>query len=399
MRRAITGPLTVDRLRPWLDDTALETTPIGDGGPLLTELVIEMLRIGDPLVAVTLDSSIAAPGTFTGDLLTLHGVPARTRGRGRDAFRAERHQLAGALALAQPDVIGAHWTGEYALAAITTGTPTVVTVRDWLPDVVWRMPARAVPHWLVRTSMQRRAIRRADFLVTPSPPLALKVERRFGREPAVIPNGFPDDLFDGKANHLANGAPRLLAVGNGFSRLKNTETLIRAFRMVRDRFSDAALTLVGKDHGAGEKAERWARRRRFDDGVEFRGEIDRCELLALMGASTLLVHPSRSESFGNVLVEAMARGLPVMGGRHSLAVPWILEDGEAGFLTDVTSSSAMAADIIRVLSDPITLERMGSRGRRRAGERFRGSDLAAEYVAILDRVGRSGGAAPRPGRR
>ena len=52
------------------------------------------------------------------------------------------------------------------------------------------------------------------------------------------------------------------------------------------------------------------------------------------------------------MLEAIAQGLPVVGGRRSGAVPWVLGDGKAGVLTDVRSAPSLAAAISGLLDDP-----------------------------------------------
>ncbi len=70
-----------------------------------------------------------------------------------------------------------------------------------------------------------------------------------------------------------------------------------------------------------------------------------------LGGHYVFVHPSLEETFGNVLIEAIVEGVPVIGGTRSGAVPWVLGNGSAGLLVDVTSASSIEAAILRLTAD------------------------------------------------
>jgi glycosyltransferase involved in cell wall biosynthesis len=97
-----------------------------------------------------------------------------------------------------------------------------------------------------------------------------------------------------------------------------------------------------------------------------------------MGRLDAFVHPSLEESFGMVIVEAMAAGVPVVAGRRSGAPAWLLEGGSAGLLVDVTSDEAIAGAMLRLVEGP---ERtvLAAAGRVRA-EDFRMERVADQYV-------------------
>lgn len=65
----------------------------------------------------------------------------------------------------------------------------------------------------------------------------------------------------------------------------------------------------------------------------------------------MLVHPALEESFGNVIVEGMMRKTPIIGGRNSGAVPYLLGFGERGFICDVASENEIAKTIVSVFND------------------------------------------------
>ena len=106
-----------------------------------------------------------------------------------------------------------------------------------------------------------------------------------------------------------------------------------------------------------------AHARKLNAPVVFAGWRD--DVAAIMKASSVLVLPSRGESFGRVLVEAMACGLPVVAGREGGPAE-IIRDGADGLLADPDSPAAFAEAIRRVLVEPGLSERLRSAGRVRA---------------------------------
>jgi glycosyltransferase involved in cell wall biosynthesis len=77
------------------------------------------------------------------------------------------------------------------------------------------------------------------------------------------------------------------------------------------------------------------------------GWLDRDDLKDLLDSASALVLPSLEETFGNVLLEGMARRVEVIGGRASGAVPAVLGQGKYGILCDVTSPEALCAAMVQ----------------------------------------------------
>ena len=160
MRVAVAGPIDLEILQPCLDT---EVTSAGYRFPMTAHLVAELVTRGIPTVAVTTDPAVHAPYRLRGPSLEVHVVPSRARARDRalDAFRAERRLRTEALVSAAPDVIHAHWTYEFAMAARATGLPTLVTVHDWAPAV---LRLHRDVYRTIRLGMQARVLSTAPAL-------------------------------------------------------------------------------------------------------------------------------------------------------------------------------------------------------------------------------------------
>jgi glycosyltransferase involved in cell wall biosynthesis len=101
---------------------------------------------------------------------------------------------------------------------------------------------------------------------------------------------------------------------------------------------------------------------------------------ALMAGAALLVLPSYSENFGNVVIEAMAAGRPVIVTREVGAAEAVA-DAQAGLVVD-GDSGELAAALTRLLSRPALREERGARGRAAARERFAWPAVAARMEAM-----------------
>lgn len=385
MHVAVAGPVATRRLLPHLDHRG--RVPPGLGSTSLTRLVCGLLDRGVRLSVVTCAPSVptvAEEVVAEGPGLRLRVGPFRPAGRARDGFRVERAYVREALRDEAPDLVHAHWTYEYALGALAWDAGALVTFRDWAPTVLRYHPH---PYRVVRLAMQVRVLQRARAAVAISPYLARRVRRWFRGPVTVIPNGLEEAAFDPAPRALHDRQePRLIAVNSGFGARKNVGSLLRAFALVRTRRPRCRLALVGDGYGPAGPAQAWARRRGLTAGVEFHGRVPPGEVRELMRAADVLVHPSREETFGNVLLEAMAQGLPVIGGRRSGAVPWVLGGGSAGLLTDVTHPPTLAAAALGLLADPDGWSRLSRAGYRRAWERFRLSRVVDGHLDLYARL-------------
>jgi glycosyltransferase involved in cell wall biosynthesis len=364
-----------------VDDAA--ELPKGLGGTSLTLLARGLLQRGYELTVVSLDHAVTDEVVLTGPQLRLSIGPFRRRHRARDGYRVERRYLEGALRRERPDLIHAHWTYEYALAALRSGFPTVITVRDWAPAILRLIPD---PYRAARLVMNTRVLAAARHLTAISPYIAERL-RRWGRPPlALVPNGVEDEAFLGTERARRSDDPVLIAVNDGFTSRKNVGTLLQAHRLVRMRRPGCRLVLIGTDHEQGGRAHRWAQERGLADSVEFRGPVPYLEVRRALREADVFVHPSREESFGMVVLEAMAQRLPAVGGLRSGAVPWVLDGGRAGELTDIEDPRAIADTVERLLGDDEHWASVGKAGYEHAWEHFRMTRIVQDYLDVYERV-------------
>jgi glycosyltransferase involved in cell wall biosynthesis len=144
---------------------------------------------------------------------------------------------------------------------------------------------------------------------------------------------------------------------------------------------------IGGETGSLEHA-RWIRaeveRRGLGSVVRF--EAPTLEIAAVMRRLDAIVLPSRFEGFPNILLEAMASGLPSIATAVG-NVPEMIEEGVTGFLVPPNDASALAAAIARLCGCPREVRReMGRRARRVVEERYRIEEVAARHLALYERL-------------
>jgi L-malate glycosyltransferase len=378
---AVAGPIAPGALRAHLWEPARKL-PQGLAGVPVAALVDELLKRGYRVIVTSLSPDVDQDVVFAGPNLRMHVGPYRLRRRARDAFRVERHAITRALLREKPDLVHAHWTYEFALGALASQIPSLLTIRDWAPTI---LGFDRDAYRVVRLLMHLTVLARGRHFSTVSPYIATAAAR-WGRDAVVVPNGLADSWFSEEPRSLRTTAPILVSVNAGFGERKNSKTLLEAFPLVRRQHPKARLMLVGSGHDLDGPAQRWAATKGLEEGVTFYGNLPYHSTMARIADADLLVHPSKEESFGMTLIEAMAQGTPVIGGIRSGAVPWVLGGGSAGVLSDVTSPPVLAASITAVLSDANRWQHLSSSGRDHVSSNFRLSLVVDRYVELYETV-------------
>ena len=181
-----------------------------------------------------------------------------------------------------------------------------------------------------------------------------------------------DGLGEGEAV-AADAAPYLLGVGD-LRLKKDFMTLLRAWLALRRLGFEHRLVLAGGDGGEAAALRAAA----AGEPLQLTGYVDDARLDTLMRGADALAHPSLYEGFGLVLLEAMARGTPVVAAR-STALPETGGDAAAYFEPgDVDGLVEVLAALLR---DEGARDRLVARGRERVAQ-FSWQKTAAETAAV-----------------
>ncbi len=392
MRIGIAGPVATEDVSSHLSDGGKDL-PRGYGGAsLLGTLISTLIERGHEVSAYTLDAvspSIRQTVIATGPSFKLYIVPFRPHslrfngkrlGRMLDFFKEEREALRRAMETDKPDVVHAHWSYEFALAAIETKMPHLITCHDSPLKVLRYIPTI---YRLGKFFMAKEVFKKGRAFTTVSEYLKEEIQR-YTRVPIdVVPNPAPNGLFKNtfveRRGCFDSERPKIAMILNGWQARKNPKPAIRAFALLRERFPVAKLYLFGNDFGPGGRAQRWAQKNKIGEGLVFCGFKQNEDLLKNLASMDLLLHPALEESFGMCLVEAMAMGIPVIGGDKSGAVPWVLDYGKAGELVDVQSETDIHHGMIRIITDKARYASLTNAARGRAQKLFSPMVVAEAY--------------------
>ncbi len=254
--------------------------------------------------------------------------------------------------------------------------PGVVTIHDLAFEVFPEDFSRRTG-WKYRT-FTPRAARSAQRVICHTQFTADDVVRRYGvDEERIRVIALAPSLPIGDAPPPADAGPYLLAVGD-LRPKKNLLRLVEAFAALRAEGAEHRLVLAGVDSGEGERV------RAASGGapVQLTGYVSDARLDALMRGADALVYPSLYEGFGLVLVEAMARGVPVVAARAT-ALPEAA--GDAAEYFDPLDVAEMRGAIRRVLDDATRRAQLVRLGLKRVGE-LSWARTAALTVAVYEEL-------------
>ena len=203
----------------------------------------------------------------------------------------------------------------------------------------------------------------------------------------VIPNGVDTERFKPTAGRAEpSGKPELLFVGR-LREFKGVQDAIAALpALARTLGRPARLTIIGDgpSRAALEAQAEGLRGAGSNSEVRFLGWLDPAELPAAYQSASLLLLPSYVEGHSNVILEALAAGVPCVASD----VPGIREtmtDGREGILVPAKDPDALARAAARILSDAETWRSMSRNAQARAAE-FSWDKIAAEYESVLLRA-------------
>lgn len=285
-----------------------------------------------------------------------------------------------------------------AVAARLTGRPHIWHLHEAIkdnPDLKSYLPTRLVE--IAVGKLSKLVIVNSHFLERELAGTANYAPLRVVHNGVAIaePRGSGPDVGEAVRNELGLSAHALIALAVGtVAPRKGYATLLEAVARPKAAFPDLVLLIAGAeipDHAQGLRA--LAAMRGIDDRVRFLGP--RQDIPRLLSAADIFVHSARQETFGRVIVEAMAAGKPVIATRSGGPEEIILDE-LTGFLVPVDSADEMARRLTQLLGSPHLRSQMGEAGCRRAHEEFSVTRYAESIQqAILDTAENNSSRSPR----
>lgn len=220
---------------------------------------------------------------------------------------------------------------------------------------------------------------------------AIATELNLPRESfGIVRNGVDTDFFrpsmDRAAVRAQLGLPAdrtiVLCVGN-LKPIKGQAVLLEAIERMGAAAEEACFVFVGED-GLDGKLQHWARQRLADFDVRFMGEQD--DPRAWYQAADMFAQPSLSEGLSNVLLEAMACGLPAIatnvGGNAEAIV-----DGQSGWLVPAGDAAGLAFAMTQLVTRPAMRSELSIKAREQVSRRFSLEAMIGEISARYQKLG------------
>jgi phosphatidylinositol alpha-mannosyltransferase len=240
----------------------------------------------------------------------------------------------------------------------------------------------AISHWWPRIQGK----------IAVSPAALRLVERYFDDHYEIIPNGVNYEQFatpmppfpefkDGKLNMLFLGR---------LEKRKGLPYLLQAYAQVKARLPEVRLIIVGPDGGMRAGAEAFVRREGLTD-VVFTGYVSDGDLPRYYRTADIFCAPNTgNESFGIILLEAMAAGTPVVASNIE-GFAYVVTHEKEGLLVPPRDAAALADALVQLLTDADCRREMGRGGQEKARQ-FSWDRVSQQVLALYQRVA----AGPRP---
>lgn len=356
--------------------------PEGYNYPLTAYLINGLLDKGHQVVAYTLSGGIDKPLVMkVSDQLTVC-IGRSDKQSGRKFFKTEIEDLRHLMQSEKPDIIHAHWTYEFALAAAKSGLPHVVTIHD---NAFVIMKYNFDPYRFVRWIMNYQALEKANRLIANSDYIYRILSRKNRGKARTIYNFYPDSLVQPEITEK-KGRKYLVTVSHDFNKTKNIENALKAFSILRRRHPDLQYYLIGSNMKPGGTAHQYATKHNLAEGVKFLGSQDYDMTLQYVSNAYIMVHPSREESFGMSVLEAMILGLPVVGGKKSGNIPYLLDHGKAGILCDIEKPGEIAEGVVRLLENNALYLKIKTHARQLALQRYAEKKIIEDHIAYYQDI-------------
>jgi glycosyltransferase involved in cell wall biosynthesis/peptidoglycan/xylan/chitin deacetylase (PgdA/CDA1 family) len=293
------------------------------------------------------------------------------------------------IAEENPDIINAH-------APVPGLADVAIRAAKHIPSVLTYHMAgmqkgNAFQHFLIaiyENFVLPRTLKKASRVIAASDAVSKYIMANFGIKTSVIMPGVDPNFFVPSSER---GSNTILYVGSTSKHdlHKGLKYLLEALAQILKISSNREIKLVVV--GGGTNSDYFidlANKLNIQASVIFTGPQVGKQLLNQYHRASLLVLPSLNESFGMVILEAMACGLPVVATNVG-SIPKLVENGETGFIVPPQDPGALAEKILLLLSDQRQSEAFAKAGRTKAGRNFSWSDRAMLYDHLLTEITKS----------
>lgn len=277
----------------------------------------------------------------------------------------------------QPDILHAHYATSYgSLAALTGFHPFVLSV--WGLDV-FEFPRKSFLH----KKIIEYNFAKADTIIAITNLMQKEINKYTNKNIEIIPFGIDTDIFKPKiVKSIFNKEDIVIGTIKHLEDFCGIDYLIRAFKILKDRYRDIPLKLLLVGSGSQEiYLKNLAKELNIDTDIVFTGHIDHKSIPEYHNMITIFVALSHIEGFGVAVAEASASAKPVVVSNVG-GLPEIVENNITGFVVPPRDPQQAAEAIEKLISDNELREIMGKAGRERIVQLFNITNDINKTIAI-----------------
>lgn len=278
-----------------------------------------------------------------------------------------------------------HQPIDLALIGHVNYAPFGLLLKRFQPQARYGVFLYGIDAWQRLSPLKRRALQKADFLISISETTKKNAASANDLDPGrifVLPNALEWPSPD--TTEMRTGRPRQLLSVCRLERdeqYKGVDTTLRALVEVVRATPDLRYVVVGDGSDLG-RHRQLAAELGISDRVEFTGSVSDKVLRGYYRDSDIFVLPSASEGFGFVFLEAMHFARPIVAA-NSGATPEVVHDGETGLLVDYGNAEQLAAAITSLCRDADLRKRLGAAGQARLQQNFTFDQFRKRFRQIL----------------
>lgn len=249
------------------------------------------------------------------------------------------------------DVLHAHWSYYTALAAgcYAKKIPVFCTVRDWTPVIRNFLPKRGGIQWKIKQIINDFNLKNKKIHFIGNSPYTQKLlEERLQIKIPCIMNPI-NDAYIKYDEKIYPSNLSIICIASSIDSRKNLENLLLAYQKIKNIYPDSLLTCVfgyANLLDQNQLYKSWIAKGLFHNVRILKG-LKHSEIFKYIDEATFMVNPSLEETFGNTIIESMVRKTPIIAGKKSGAIPYLIGNNERGILCDVTSVD----DIVNTIVD------------------------------------------------
>ncbi len=347
--------------------------PCGGVETVSTHLLKALAAYDDlDLHVVTTKPGFRAGNESVVDGIHVHRLPWPGGSMFRSAIGSGRQHIQAYLRRLRPDLVHAHDTFGPMVQGLRI--PRVFTIHGFIHEdlLISKGRLRWLRYYLWRR-IETAAWADQPHIIAISPYVR---ERLRGIARGVIhdiDNPIGEELFRVERHEQ----PMRLFSGAALCERKNTLGLLAGFARLRAMGFNAQLRLSGNlaEKAYVNRVHHFIRDHELSDSVHLLGRVGYRQILDELAAASIFVLVSWEENSPMGIEEAMAAGVPVVTSNRC-GMPYMVRDGESGFLVDPNDPEDVAQRLAQILRDDHLRARMGAKGREIALDRFHPEKVA-----------------------